>query len=374
LRLVVFPFKSEGTSVVAANLDTAASHPRVSEVWAVAASPDNLMQSVGEVADLVASAHRKPVTVFPQERIGRFREGKGDGMNTAIDRAAGEGFERVHFYDADITNFDHTWLDGAEAAADEGFQVVRHSFPRAATDAMVTWMITRPALALTFPDSLLPRLGQPLGGELLLGAGAVRHLRSEPMVRDRSDWGIDTMITYATGTMGVPVYQHVVPSGKRHALYGSLDEIRPMVVECLDAVRSLRDLPAPAAELVSAPPAPVPEDLKRIVGYDREPSVALLTAPWTAGEEELALGLPVAVDEVLANRVCPSFEFMDAATWGSILDHLLVHFRLGDEDWEGLAFRLWLMRVLSYTTEHASRGYDHAIDYLEGTIRGYRGS
>ena len=163
--LVVFPFKEEDTSVVASNLTVAARHERVTEVWAVAAAENAAMGAVEAVAGDIHGAH---IEVFAQERIGSRRPGKGDGMNTAIARAAQSGFERVHFYDADITNFDRSWIDGAEAAADRGYAVVRHRFPRASTDAMITWMITRPLLAMLFPDTVLPRLGQPLGGELLL--------------------------------------------------------------------------------------------------------------------------------------------------------------------------------------------------------------
>ena len=52
-------------------------------------------------------------------------------------------------------------------------------FPRAATDAMITWMITRPALARLFPGTLLPRLDQPLGGEVLLTGRAVEALAGQ---------------------------------------------------------------------------------------------------------------------------------------------------------------------------------------------------
>jgi hypothetical protein len=54
-----------------------------------------------------------------------------------------------------------------------------------------------------------------------------------------------------------------------------------------------------------------------------------------------------------------------------VLVHLHDRYVLGDPAWESLAFRLWLIRVLSYTTEVAVEGYDQAIDYLEGTIRQY---
>jgi hypothetical protein len=62
---------------------------------------------------------------------------------------------------------------------------------------------------------------------------------------------------------------------------------------------------------------------------------------------------------------------MDAGLWYEVHGFLLDHFRLGDPVWESLAFRLWLTRVLSYTTNQARSGFDEAIAYLESTIARY---
>jgi len=374
MSLVVFPFKHEDMSVVAANLATAARNGRVDEVWAVAAAEGEEMGEVSNVAAAIAARESTTIEVFAQERIGTFRGGKGDAMNTAIRRAAERGFDRVHFYDADITNFDDSWIEGAESAADRGYRVVRHRFPRASTDAMITWMITRPSLAMLFPGSILPRIGQPLGGEMLLTGEAIVALASNSAVRARSDWGVDTMITHATTTLGLPVYEHNVAEGKRHALYGSLNEIRAMAVECLDAVISLRGKTRPGEEVEFAadPPAPAPGDLKNTVAYDVNPTMALLTTPWQANEGVLAEGLPPSLSsEVLRNLETPHFQFMDAPNWGTTLGVLHERFRLGNPAWESLAFRLWLMRVLAYTTNQALTGYDSAIRYLDRTIHDY---
>ncbi len=374
MSLVVFPFKREDPTVVRRNLEVAAGHDAVEAVWAVAAAQGAALEQVEVIADRTAAASGKPVLVFPQERLGALRPGKGDGMNTALARAAADGFERVHFYDADITNFDDSWIDGAESSADAGYEIVRHRFPRAATDAMITWMITRPALAMIFPGTILPRLGQPLGGELLISGRVAKTLADDDLVRSRSDWGIDTVITYATAAMGAPMYEHNVPTGKRHALYGSLDEIRDMILECLDAVRSLIGRPSPPEDttFASDPPAPVPGDLKSVMGYDVTSTTALLLEGWSEGESELVGTIPGGIAaEVLVNRTAPNFEFMDFSTWGVVLPWLLEHFRLGDAVWESLAFRLWLMRVLSYTVREVPHGYDRAISYLEETIRRY---
>lgn len=377
MSLIVFPFKNEGPEVVGANLDTAARHDRAREVWGVAAGEGPALDRAALLAREVSAAHRTAVKVFPQERIGVFRSGKGDGMNTAIRRAADRGFDRIHFYDADITNFGPEWIDGAEGAADRGFEIVRHRFPRASTDAMITWMVTRPSLAMLFPRTVLPRLGQPLGGELLISGDVARRLAEDDFVAARSDWGIDTVITHATAAMGVPLYEHNVIEGKRHALYGSLDEIRDMVVECLDAVGSLgkREGPSPDTAFEADPPSSVPEDLKSTVGFDLDSTTPLLGEGWTEAEIELARGLGDDLAAgVLRNRAEPSFSFMDAGTWGDVLAWLLEGFRLDDPAWRALAFRLWLMRVLFYATEHVPAGYEQAIDYLEGTITRYEES
>ena len=374
MSLVVFPVGDEDPEVVAANLATAAGHRRVVEVWAVTSDDSRSIAAAEGAAARIGGLGSAPVKVLPQARIGEMRPGKGDAMNTALRASAERGFERTHFYDSDITNFDRSWIDGAEDAADHGYEVVRHRFPRAATDAMITWMVTRPGFALLFPGTVLPRLGQPLGGEVLVSRAAVEALVADETVARRSDWGIDTLITYATSTSGLPLYEHLVPGGKRHTLYGSLAELRTMVVECLDAVASLRGEPGPPPDAVFAsdPPAPISDDLKATVAFDFDPSFSLLSGGWGPAEAGLAETLPGALGERLDSVAEPSdVAFLDADLWREALLFLLDGFRLGDERWEALAFRLWLARVLAYTTGPGAECYDHAIDYLETTIRRY---
>jgi mannosylglycerate synthase len=362
VSLVVFPFKEEDLSVVSANLATAAGHERVDEVWAVAAAENAAMAEVSDIAAGIASTTGISVVVFPQKRLGVYRSGKGDGMNTAISLAAERGFDRVHFYDADITNFDESWIDGAEDAADQGFDVIRHRFPRAATDAMITWMVTRPGLAMLFPNTLLPRLDQPLGGELLMTGEVIEALARDPFVVARSDWGIDTIITHATSALGVDVYEHNAPDGKRHALYGALTDIREMILECLDAVSSLRGRRSPEAGFDFDPPAPVPDDLKETVAYDLGATRAAIADP--PGPEETAV--------LEALGVIAPVE-MDAERWLEVFPALLAGFRLDDPAWRSAAFRLWVERVIHYTTHQVPLGYDSAIAYLKGTITDFEG-
>jgi mannosylglycerate synthase len=374
VSLVVFPFKSEDPSLVLGNMSIATANDAIEEVWAVAAEEGGGAEAVRQGARDLSKATSKTTKVLLQERVGTLRPGKGDAMNTAMARAAEEGWERVHFYDADITNFDSSWIDGAEAAADRGYGVVRHRFPRAATDAMITWMITRPALARLFPGTFLPRLDQPLGGEVLLSRAAVESLAASPMVRERSDWGIDTLLTYSTSIMGLGLYEHHVADGKRHALYGSLDELREMLIECLDAARSLKGMPGPGPgdRRGSDPPKDAPEDLKKVVAYDIEGSRALLGEIWPDEEAGLLSGLPAhAAGRLLSLGPDRGLEQMDAELWYEVHGFLLDGFALGNHLWESLAFRLWVMRVLAYTANQASFGFDKAMAYLTWTIESY---
>jgi mannosylglycerate synthase len=239
---------------------------------------------------------------------------------------------------------------------------------------MITWMITRPALARLFPGTFLPRLDQPLGGEVLLTREAVESLATSRLVRDRSDWGIDTLLTYTTSVMGLGLYEHHVTDGKRHALYGSLDELREMLIECLDAAHSLRGMPGPGQSdrRGGDPPADAPEDLKKVVAYDIEGSRALLGGEWPDDEANLLSFLPAdTATRLLSQGPDRGFEQMDTDLWYQVHGFLLDGFVLGNEVWETLAFRLWLMRVLAYTVNQASLGFDQAMAYLNSTIELY---
>lgn len=361
MSLVVFPFKSEDPSLVLGNMSIATANDAIQEVWAVAAEEGGGAEAVRQGARDLSKATSKTTKVLLQERVGTLRPGKGDAMNTAMARAAEEGWERVHFYDADITNFDSSWIDGAEAAADRGYGVVRHRFPRAATDAMITWMVTRPGLALMFPGTILPRLGQPLGGELLMTRPVVEALASDSFVTARSDWGIDTVITHATAALGLDIYEHNAPGGKRHALYGALTDIEDMVLECLDAVASLwgRGLPEPGPSFEADPPAPVPDDLKQTVAYDLESTRASISAQ--PGPEERTILESLGVDPEAPIE-------MGHEPWRLLLPRLLAQFQLTDPAWRKVVFRLWVERVIHYTTNQVPAGYDAAMTYLESTI------
>jgi hypothetical protein len=150
-----------------------------------------------------------------------------------------------------------------------------------------------------------------------------------------------------------------------------LVELRDMLVECLDAAGSLAGRPGPGSDARhgSDPPTPVPDDVKSTVAYDIEATTHLLDDPWGEEEANLANRIHGAAGGRLRPERDPSF--MDAALWYEVHGFLLDNFTLADPAWESLAFRLWLTRVLAYTTNQARSGFEPAVAYLESTIDDY---
>jgi mannosylglycerate synthase len=371
--LVVFPFKTEDPDVVLKNIQIAANHVSVAEVLCVGSERGTTYGAVEAGVSRIAENTGTPVTLTVQDRIGTKRPGKGDGMNTGLRHFVDGSHDRLHFYDSDITSFDATWITKAEEATDDGFNMVRHYFPRSSTDGMVTWMITRPGFAFLFPNSDLSRIDQPLGGELLLSREAAETIASDPMVRDQSDWGIDTLITFSAVKHGMSMAEVYIPQGKIHKLYGQLTDIRRMVIECFSAMQALRGqrLEQRVTHHVELPGKP-PTTITDKIGYDYESTLQLLPPSLTARQLELMSTLSKPVNQGMISAHTGQVSFMDEALWHDVYLVLLDEFVPDDKDWEEVLFLLWVVRVLAYTTDVAMKGYQQAMDYLQGTIRQYR--
>ncbi|HJR92387.1 MAG TPA: hypothetical protein VJ938_08100, partial [Acidimicrobiia bacterium] len=75
-------------------------------------------------------------------------------------------------------------------------------------------------------------------------------------------------------------------------------------------------------------------------------------------------------EALLANLARPTFAFMDGGTWRETLVALLQSYR-PEPGWRGVLFRLWVARVLAYTTTDALGGHARAMEALEETVVGY---
>ncbi len=373
MSLVIFPFKQERPDVLIANVRKASRHARVSEVLGIGYENEETYRALETAAPAIAGETGAEINLALQRRIGSLRPGKGDAMNTGLDYFLASSHDRLHFYDADIVSFGEGWIDKAETAADRGYDVVRHYFPRARTDAMITWMITRTGFSLLWPDSELVHIEQPLGGELLLTRAAAKVLVDEPRVRAQSDWGIDTVYTFVLTRAGLPLAEVYIPEGKIHKLYGALSDLRTMLRECFAAVQSLRglDIGSGYGHEIERP-GPVPAAVASQNGYNLETTLRLLTENWTQGQEELLELFPGHVrDGLLEARTYPRFGYMDDETWYESYRILLDHFDPAGEDWAELLFKLWVARVLHYTANVALRGFDFSSRYLHDMVVAY---
>lgn len=368
---MAFPILNEDIEVVFKNLTAAAAHPAVRSVFAVIGDHQETNQEIrAGIVDLGPK-----LRVLPQQRLGTLRPGKGDAMNTAFKVFLEEPeFDRIHFYDADIKTFDGDWISKAEAALDDGFQAVRHFYPRAATDAMITWMVTRMGFALLWPRSPLPTLEQPLSGELAFDRMSAATISADPRVRTQSDWGVDTVISFATLAHGLSVYESYIARGKDHALYSSLADLKVMMLECLGALQRLRatagTAPFDPSRLTSEARDSASSDITQQIGFDIEATQHLLANDWNERQEAMLMAhFPQYISEqARAWRLWPDTSWMDEDTWFATMTILLDGFVPDDDDWRHIAFRLWVGRVLHYTLRIAIRGHSFADEHLHAMI------
>ena len=371
--LVVFPFKTERPDVVLKNVRIAVHHESVGRVLCVGSHQETTYRAVEEAIPGIVSKTGTPVDLVLQDRIGTKRAGKGDGMNTGLRYFVDSDCDRLHFYDADITSFDDTWITKAETSADLGYDMVRHYFPRSATDGMVTWMITRPGFAILFPDSELSCIHQPLGGELALSREAAGTIAGDSSVLRQSDWGIDTLITFSAVQHGMSISEVYMPQGKLHKLYGQLTDIRRMVIECFSAIQALRGQVLDRrithdVELAEG----VPASITGKTGYDFAATMTLIPKTFTFRQLDVLATLPAPVMEGMLSAHTGNVSFLNESLWHDVYLALLEEYIEGDDDWEEVLFLVWVVRVLAYTTDVADAGYDSALRYLEGTIHRYR--
>ena len=353
--LVAVPFLSETPDLVARTLSKALSHPAVGGV--VGIHGDNQIVNAA-VTDRVGKS--PGIALVPQKRIGLLRPGKGDAINTGFRLFLEEtGYQRLHFYDADIKTFNRDWIERAETALNAGYDAVRHFYPRSPTDGMITWMITRPAFGLLWPDSILPWIEQPMSGELAFGREAVAKLVADPVIAAQSDWGIDTAITHRSVAHGLSIFETFAAEGKDHQLYGSLEELRTMLLECLHALQRLRGTSPPRAIRHTAQPKSnaAPAVTKKIA-YDVDATRSHVLGPWSAHQLEL-----------LRQHFHTDLEVLDTSTWLATLRVLLDTFEPTSTDWQEIAFRLWARRVLTYSKAIEGVRYDEAMRYLQEMVR-----
>lgn len=378
MSLVCFPCKREKIDVVLRNVYCAATHPDVTIVLIAAARHNGCHSALVNALDNKQHSptpYPVPVRVILQEKLGVLRSGKGDGMNSALNffltahkhpqNELSAPLKRIHFYDADIESFDQNWITRAEEGIAQGYEVVRHYFPRSSTDAQVTWQITRVGFALLWPHTILPWIHQPLGGELCFTRPVVEALVDDTRVINQSNWGIDTLYTFVCAQRGFSLLEAYIPQGKIHGLYSGLRDLKSMACECFAAIQSLKGEhmgQRPSIHRIY-PASAVPAYITEKVGYDVEASLKILRENWNDKQYQLLPHFSPQIQSGMRSASkWPEFKFMDEDTWISAYAVFLQHFELSNEDWKEVFFKMWVARVLNYTMRHVIRGYSRALD------------
>ncbi len=373
---VCFPFKKEDVEDFKRNIKEALSHERVSDVLLAAHSENETYRGIKAFVDSLSSEERARVHIFTQERIGKKRPGEGDGMNTAIKYfVKNTDSEYLHFYDADIKSFNRTWIDRVQKRLDEGFDVARCFFPRAYTDAMVTWNITRTGFAYTWPHTILPDIEQPLGGELGMSRSTAEALSRDELVLNASDWSIDTALTIAFARNNVKLYEVYIREGKHHKLYGKLSDLETMAVECFNVIKENSELKIDTRDMVYEKDSveAVPEEYKNRIAFDVEGTIREFKEGWTDGMKSIVNEyFPLHIREnVLKAIEDGNYEFMDPEMWYEVYDILMRSFEFEDNNWRRVLFKLWVLRVLNHASL-ALKDPDKSLKSLKDMVRMFR--
>ncbi|UCG65945.1 MAG: hypothetical protein JSW12_02520 [Deltaproteobacteria bacterium] len=370
--VVCFPFKNEDAKVFIKNIKEALEHPRVAEVICVGYEKDECYKAVESAVPFLQKEKGKRVHLILQKKLGEKRSGKGDAMNTALTFFINQTpYGRIHFYDADIVTFNREWITKTEEKLDQNFQVARCSFPKAPTDGMITWNITRCGFAYNWPETFLPEIEQPLGGELAFRREIAQELIKDRWVLKYSDWGIDTAYMLAFCQYKAPIYEVYIRNGKLHKLYGQLTDLYTMLVECFTIIQENQSVKIDTNGILyhkdSIDIASVPQEIQHKKAFDVEGTVSLLRENWSPQEKELLDTFPAKIREgmlALQKSGTVDVRFMDPETWYEVYGVLLRYFDQKSLIWSDLLFHLWVARVLNHTFYFASKGFRQAMESL----------
>lgn len=326
---------------------------------------------------------------FPGKRADLYQSdlresGKGGAMVTGMKRALAAGFKRLIFLDGDIASVTPRWpellLDGLtvhRAAMARGY------FDRSPLDAQITRHITRPLMALYFPEGRA--IQQPLGGELSLTEELARYLLDEQPIAPPHTWGIDTFLTVNTVVGGFPVAE-VYLTQKTHQKK-SLTELRIMLVECFDEMckqiayhQRQRGVPTPdggIVELLSKQDGPerIGEDVRTMIYTDKDEQMKGAFTFFRGMRQPAARLAALGLDKDQRSLICSLFnetEFrkrsteLDGSTWVPLLDQLARGYIAEGFSpvYHDVIFACWQLRGLAFSLHEAS-SFETAEDQTE---------
>ena len=171
----------------------------------------------------------KNIEVINEKKFVKTNEiGKGIGMINGAIAAIKQGYENIGYIDGDICSPNITkWFEILFDPLGENIDIVKASFSRNPTDGQITRHITKPLIAMFFPNAW--EINQPLGGEFALK----KEVLSDLFLKGLSPpygWGIDTFITIKSLIYGYTMGE--VYLGQKMHNKKTLTHLRKMFIEC----------------------------------------------------------------------------------------------------------------------------------------------
>ena len=146
----------------------------------------------------IASSFENVEVLTQSEKI---YPGKGVAMKDGILKAIEESCDILAFFDADIKNFEKSWLEKLVEKIESGVDMARGYYERRARDAPVTKLVARPLLSLFFPE--ISQINQPLSGEVAAKIEVWKELVKERDIP--KGWGIDIWFLIETAMKGFSI-------------------------------------------------------------------------------------------------------------------------------------------------------------------------
>lgn len=163
------------------------------------------------------------------------KNGKGVGMTNGGLAALKQGYDNIGYIDGDICSPNiGKWFEFLFDPLEERIDIVKASFSRNPTDGQITRHITKPLIAMFFPNAW--EISQPLGGELALKREVLKDLFSKGLSPPHG-WGIDTFITIKSLIYGYTMGE--VYLGQKMHNKKTLTHLRKMFIECFQEVANM---------------------------------------------------------------------------------------------------------------------------------------
>ncbi len=180
----------------------------------------------------------KKIEVISEKKFVKTNEiGKGIGMINGGLAALEQNFDCIGYIDGDIYNPNiGKWFEFLFEPLDKNVDVVKAAFSRNPTDGQITRHITKPLIAMFFPNAW--EIDQPLGGELSLKKEVLKDIFTKGIAPPYG-WGIDSFITMKSLMYGYTIGE--VYLGQKMHGKKTLTNLQKMFIECFqEAVRMIQ--------------------------------------------------------------------------------------------------------------------------------------